>query len=192
MKKFISLIASILTLTLYSISSFAAGDEENIKKLSSFKNTGTQAGVIIPQDTRYAANIKKNILPHIKMPPGFKIELFAVAPDARNMAVSRNKGTVWIGTRKTKVWQATGAGNSVIIPNITAQQKNYLVARLKSYKSGEVKHPQMTVVAQMLSEQDINDVSEWYSKKDRRPYRREFGESTRGQTESPMIECKML
>ena len=60
--------------------------------------------------------------------------------------------------------QATGAGNSVIIPNITAQQKNYLVARLKSYKSGEIKHPQMTVVAQMLSEQDINDISEWYSK----------------------------
>jgi cytochrome c553 len=60
--------------------------------------------------------------------------------------------------------QATGAGNSVIIPNITAQQKNYLVARLKAYKSGEIKHPQMTVVAQMLSEQDINDVAEWYSK----------------------------
>ncbi len=60
--------------------------------------------------------------------------------------------------------QATGAGNSVIIPNITAQQKNYLMARLKSYKSGEIKHPQMTVVAKMLSEQDINDVSEWYSK----------------------------
>jgi len=60
--------------------------------------------------------------------------------------------------------QATGAGNSVIIPNITAQQKNYMVARLKAYKSGEIKHPQMTVVAKMLSEQDINDVSEWYSK----------------------------
>jgi len=41
------------------------------------------------------------------MPAGFKIELFAVAPDARHMAVSRNKGTVWIGTRKTRVWQAT-------------------------------------------------------------------------------------
>ena len=60
--------------------------------------------------------------------------------------------------------QATGAGNSVIIPNITAQQKNYMVARLKAYKSGEINHPQMTVVAKMLSEQDINDVSEWYSK----------------------------
>ena len=60
--------------------------------------------------------------------------------------------------------QATGAGNSVIIPNITAQQKNYMVARLKAYKAGEIKHPQMSVVAQMLTEQDINDVAEWYSK----------------------------
>ena len=60
--------------------------------------------------------------------------------------------------------QATGAGNSAIIPNITAQEKNYMVARLKAYKAGEIKHPQMSVVAQMLSEQDINDVAEWYSK----------------------------
>ena|SRR5210317_2658000 len=60
--------------------------------------------------------------------------------------------------------QAASAGNSVLIPNITAQQKNYLVARLKSYKSGEIKHPQMTVVAQMLSDKDIDDVSEWYSR----------------------------
>ena len=27
--------------------------------------------------------------------------------DARHMAVSRNKGTVWIGTRKTTIWSAT-------------------------------------------------------------------------------------
>ena len=60
--------------------------------------------------------------------------------------------------------QAGSAGNSVIIPNITAQQKNYLVARLKAYKSGGIKHPQMSVVAQMLSEQDIDNVSEWYSR----------------------------
>ena len=60
--------------------------------------------------------------------------------------------------------QAAAGGNSVIIPNITAQQKNYMVARLKAYKAGEIKHPQMSVVAQMLTEQDINDVAEWYSK----------------------------
>ncbi|MFP6731477.1 MAG: PQQ-dependent sugar dehydrogenase, partial [Alphaproteobacteria bacterium] len=41
------------------------------------------------------------------LPDGFKIELFAVVPDARNMAVSRNKATVWVGTRKTAVWSVT-------------------------------------------------------------------------------------
>ena len=41
------------------------------------------------------------------LPTGFKAELFAVVPDARNMAISKNKGAVWIGTRKDRVWQAT-------------------------------------------------------------------------------------
>jgi hypothetical protein len=83
------------------------GDEENVKLLSSFKATGTGRGEVIAQDTKFASNIRKNILPHINMPAGFSIEIFAIAPDARHMAVSRNKGAVWIGTRKTKVWQAT-------------------------------------------------------------------------------------
>ena len=105
MRKILSLFVSILAFNLFASSAFST--QENVKKLSAFKKTGTEAGVVIPQDTKFAANIKKNILPKIKMPPGFKIELFALAPDARHMAVSRNKGTVWIGTRKTKVWQAT-------------------------------------------------------------------------------------
>ena len=105
MKKTLSLILSVLTLTLFSFS-FSYGDE-NVKKLSNFQKTGAVRGVVIEQNTKFAENVKKNILPNIKMPAGFKIELFALAPDARHMAVSRNKGTVWIGTRKTKVWQAT-------------------------------------------------------------------------------------
>jgi hypothetical protein len=45
------------------------------------------------------------------MPSGSKIKLFALAPEARNIILSRNKDTVWIKKRKTKVWQATGAGD---------------------------------------------------------------------------------
>jgi len=59
--------------------------------------------------------------------------------------------------------QAVSGGNSVIVPNLTAQQKEYLVARLKDYKSGKIEHPQMSLVAKMLSEQDIKNVSAWYS-----------------------------
>ena len=107
MKKIISFIISLFFLTLFYNSAFAAGDDENIAKLSSFKKTGTASGEVIPQNTKFAENVKANIISKVNLPAGFKIELFAVVPDARHMAVSRNKATVWIGTRKTKVWQAT-------------------------------------------------------------------------------------
>jgi glucose/arabinose dehydrogenase len=107
MNKLIAFLISCTLLTFYSVTAFSAGDEENIKKLSSFKKTGTAPGIVIPQEGKYMENIKKNILPKIKMPPGFEISLFARVPDARHMAVARNKTTVWVGTRKDKVWQAT-------------------------------------------------------------------------------------
>jgi hypothetical protein len=59
MKKILSIIVSTLTLSLFTSNVIAAGDAENVKKLSNFKKTGTQAGVVIPQDTKFAANIKK-------------------------------------------------------------------------------------------------------------------------------------
>ena len=60
--------------------------------------------------------------------------------------------------------QATSGGNSSLTPNITAQEKEYLLAKLKGYKSGKINHPQMSLIAQMLSDEDIENVSEWYSK----------------------------
>ena len=59
--------------------------------------------------------------------------------------------------------QAASGGNSPLTPNITAQQKEYLVAKLKDYKSGKINHPQMSLIAQMLSDEDIKNVAEWYS-----------------------------
>ena len=55
-------------------------------------------------------------------------------------------------------------GNSVAAPNITAQQKDYIILKLKDYKSGKLKHPQMTMIAQMISDEDIENVAEWYSR----------------------------
>ena len=58
---------------------------------------------------------------------------------------------------------AASGGNSPLTPNITAQQKEYLIAKLKDYKSGKINHPQMSLIAQMLSDEDIKNVAEWYS-----------------------------
>ena len=93
-------------LSLAANTGFTTGDEQNLEKLGSFKRTDSGPMKRVEQGGKYAQNLS-NVLQQIKMPPGFKIELFAIAPDARNMAVSRNKGTVWIGTRKTTVWSAT-------------------------------------------------------------------------------------
>ncbi|MDH3693955.1 MAG: PQQ-dependent sugar dehydrogenase [Gammaproteobacteria bacterium] len=94
-------------LSLSMTNTYAANDEENLSKLGNFQTTGTGAMKRVEQGGKYATNISKNVLSNIKMPEGFKIELFAVVPDARNMAVSRNKATVWVGTRKTTVWSVT-------------------------------------------------------------------------------------
>lgn len=97
---------ALVALPLVAGLALAAGDEGNLNKLGAFKTTGTVEGERIPQGGKYADNLRK-VLKTIKLPDGFKIELFALAPDARHMAVGRNKGTVWIGTKKTKVWAAT-------------------------------------------------------------------------------------
>ena len=59
---------------------------------------------------------------------------------------------------------SASGGNSVIIPNLTAQHKDYLIAKLKDYKSKKLDHPQMTIIAQMLTDEEIIAVSEWYSR----------------------------
>ena len=60
--------------------------------------------------------------------------------------------------------KAESGGNSGAVPNIYAQQRDYLKIKLTDYKSGRLQHPQMTMIAQMLSDEDIENVSEWYSR----------------------------
>ena len=60
--------------------------------------------------------------------------------------------------------KAASGGNSGAVPNITAQQKDYIILKLKDYKSGKLEHPQMTMIAQMISDEDIENVAEWYSR----------------------------
>ncbi|MGH8764328.1 MAG: PQQ-dependent sugar dehydrogenase, partial [Burkholderiales bacterium] len=91
---------------------FAAGtvaakdDEANLDKLGAFKRTDTRPGKSVPQGGPYVENLKQ-VLQRIRLPDGFRIELFAIVPDARQMAVSRHKATVWVGTLKSTVWSVT-------------------------------------------------------------------------------------
>ena len=89
------------------LSSGAALAQENLNRLQDFRTTGTDLTLkTVPQDPAKVAQLAKN-LEKVKLPPGFKIDVYAIVPDARHMAVGRNVGAVFVGTRKTDVWAVT-------------------------------------------------------------------------------------
>ncbi|WP_407522905.1 PQQ-dependent sugar dehydrogenase [Methylobacterium oryzisoli] len=79
---------------------------DNLEKLQGFKHTGAAEPAPIPQTGRRADAVNRT-LQKIKLPDGFKIELYALVPDARALAVGPNAGVVFVGTRKSKVYTAT-------------------------------------------------------------------------------------
>jgi len=79
---------------------------DDLEKLEGFHSTDTQAAAEIPQTGRRADAIRKT-LSKIKLPEGFKIDLYAVVPDARAIAVGPNAGVLFVGTRKSKIYTVT-------------------------------------------------------------------------------------
>jgi glucose/arabinose dehydrogenase len=85
----------------------AQAQSTNIDKLKQFKVSNTDLNIPpVPQSGKNADAIRKN-LERVKLPQGFKIELFAVVPDARHMAVAPSTNMLFVGTRKTTVWAVT-------------------------------------------------------------------------------------
>ena len=57
-----------------------------------------------------------------------------------------------------------GIGTADFNPNLACQKKVYLVKQLQYYRDDTRKtHPPMTNIARMLSEEEVDTISEWYS-----------------------------
>ena len=87
--------------------------------------------------------------------------IVATAPlDAADLADGKSKAE--------KVCQTChgmdGRGTSAMVANIGGQQKQYLVKQLEDYRSGRRQHAQMSIIAQMLNDEDIDNVTEWYAR----------------------------
>lgn len=81
--------------------------QTNIEKLKQMKVATTDLNIpLVPQTGANANAIREN-LKRVKLPPGFRIELYAVVPDARHMAVAPSTNMLFVGTRKTTVWAVT-------------------------------------------------------------------------------------
>jgi glucose/arabinose dehydrogenase len=90
-----------------SLAAAPALAQPNLEKLKQFKVATTDLNIPVVPQTGANANAIKDNLKRIKMPPGFKIELFAIVPDARHMAVAPSTNMLFVGTRKTTVWAVT-------------------------------------------------------------------------------------
>lgn len=80
--------------------------QSNLEKLSQFKTTGVTEFTVVEQGGDNAAAIRE-ILKRINLPDGFEIDLYAIVPDARHMAVGPQGVVTFVGTRKTDVWAVT-------------------------------------------------------------------------------------
>src|SRR5258708_3208760 len=114
--KLLPLAVSAALVTLPSV--HAAQD--NVGALSNFKQTGnTTPAEQVPQTGTRADALREN-LKSIKLPPGFKIVLYAVVPDARHMAIEPSTGVVFVGTRKARVWQVTDRTKRRVADDVVA------------------------------------------------------------------------
>ena len=85
----------------------AQAGKDNLATLKQMKVSGVNLNIPpVPQEGKNADAIRAN-LKAVKLPPGFKIELYAVVPDARHMAVAPSTNMLFVGTRKTSVWAVT-------------------------------------------------------------------------------------
>ena len=92
----------------------------NLEKLESFRSTGSPVVMEqIPQSGPKADAIRRN-LQKIRLPQGFRIDLYALVPDARHMAVGPSTGVVFVGTRKSRVWAVTDRTRSRVADEVKA------------------------------------------------------------------------
>ncbi len=89
------------------LAAMAPAGAQTIEKMKQFKVANTNLNIpTVAQEGKNADAIRKN-LEKVKLPPGFKVELFAIVPDARHMAVGPSTNMLFVGTRKTTVWAVT-------------------------------------------------------------------------------------
>ena len=109
----------VLSLLLaVAVSLPAQSQVSNIEKLKQFKVSGTDPNLpTVPQSGANADAIREN-LKRIKLPPGFRIDLFAIVPDARHMAIAPSTNMLFVGTRKTTVWAVTDRNSDGIADEV--------------------------------------------------------------------------
>ena len=107
-----------LGLACLAVSVDVTAAPDNLTTLGQMKVATTDLNIpVVPQEGKNADALRKN-LESITLPPGFKIDLYAVAPDVRHMAVAPSTNMLFAGTRKTTVWAITDRNNDKVADEV--------------------------------------------------------------------------
>jgi glucose/arabinose dehydrogenase len=101
------LAAIVAALALASLPAAAQMRPDNLQNLKQFKVSGTDLNIPPVQQTGRNADAIRENLKRVKLPAGFRIDLYAIVPDARHLAVAPSTNMLFVGTRKTTVWAVT-------------------------------------------------------------------------------------
>ncbi|HSP57367.1 MAG TPA: PQQ-dependent sugar dehydrogenase [Halomonas sp.] len=108
-----------------------AQEATTLEKLGSFQSTGTTEHTVIDQDSSSAEAIRKT-LEKIDLPDGFEIDLYALVPDARHMAVGPQGVVMFVGTRKSEIWAVTDRDKDRVADEV----KNFAPSLSKAIPNG--------------------------------------------------------
>lgn len=97
------LLAGLLLSAATALPSAPALAQDNLQTLQNMQKTQDTAFTFVEQEGG-AADALREIIPHINVPDGFEVSLYAVVPDARSMAVAPQGTVTFVGTRKDKLW----------------------------------------------------------------------------------------
>src|SRR5487761_2100961 len=109
--------AAALAFTALAISPVAAHADDVLQTLGAMHKTAPIDWPTIPQTGPKADQIKQT-LTKIKMPAGFHIDLYALVPDARHMAVGPQGVVTIVGTRKSKIYAVTDRTRSGVADDV--------------------------------------------------------------------------
>ncbi len=88
-------------------SGVARAQDNDLQTLEGMHMTAPIDWPTVPQEGPKADAVRQILKDKIKLPPGFHIELYALVPDARHMAVGPQGVVTFVGTRKSKIWAVT-------------------------------------------------------------------------------------
>ena len=110
-------MCAVLAATALIAVPLAAKADDVLQTLGAMHKTAPVDWPTIPQTGPKADQVKQT-LAKIKLPPGFHIDLYALVPDARHMAVGPQGIVTFVGTRKNKIYAVTDRSRSGVAEEV--------------------------------------------------------------------------